>query len=170
MGDPFNLQRFVDAQARECSYPQVLRELGEGRKQGHWIWWIFPQLKDLGMTTYANHYGITSMEEARAYLAHPVLGPRLRECARRLATSQALRPITLIVGQIDALKVRSSMTLFAAAADDDPARADFKAVLDRFYGGEADARTLEMLNRARAPAQSGLSTSSIRPEHQLNQA
>lgn len=150
MGDPFNLQRFVDAQAQQCSYPQVLRELAEGRKQGHWIWWIFPQLSGLGMTTYADHYGITSLAEAEAYLAHPVLGPRLRQCARRLATTPALRPITLIVSPVDALKVRSSMTLFAAAADaadDNAARADFQAVLDRFYDGEPDSRTLDMLRR-----------------------
>lgn len=145
----FNLQRFVDAQEQGCSYPQVLRELGAGRKQGHWIWWIFPQLKGLGMTAYAQHYGIASLEEARAYLAHPELGARLRECARTLATAPALRPITMIVGPIDALKVRSSMTLFIAAAADQPeARADFQAVLNRYYEGKPDVRTLDMLNEA----------------------
>ncbi|WP_066897594.1 DUF1810 domain-containing protein [Mycolicibacterium houstonense] len=142
MSDPFDLQRFVDAQARV--YPQVLAELRDGRKRSHWIWFVFPQLRGLGRSATADHYGIASTEEARGYLAHPTLGPRLRECARLVVEIDG-RTAEEIFGRPDCMKVRSSMTLFAAAADD---AADFQAVLDTLYDGRADPLTLEMLSAA----------------------
>ena len=137
--DPFNLQRFVDAQDRV--YDQVLAELRAGAKRSHWIWFIFPQLATLGSSSTAKLFGIDSLAEAQAYLAHPVLGTRLRECSR-LVTAIDGRSVDDIFGWPDNLKVRSSMTLFAQATDDN---ADFLAVLDKFYGGEQDPRTLESL-------------------------
>jgi uncharacterized protein (DUF1810 family) len=139
MADPFALQRFVDAQDRV--YDRVLAELRAGAKHSHWIWFIFPQLTELGNSSTAKRFGIGSLPEAQAYLAHPVLGPRLRECAR-LVTAIENRSIEAIFGWPDNLKVRSSMTLFEQATDDN---ADFVAVLDTFYGGERDTRTLELL-------------------------
>ncbi|MEZ0359549.1 DUF1810 domain-containing protein [Mycobacterium sp. SA01] len=136
---PFDLQRFVDAQDRV--YHQVLAELRAGAKRSHWIWFIFPQLGALGSSSTAKRFGISSLAEAQAYLAHPTLGPRLRQCARLVAAIEG-RSVDEIFGWPDNLKVRSSMTLFAAATDDN---ADFVAVLDRFYGGERDTRTLELL-------------------------
>jgi uncharacterized protein (DUF1810 family) len=139
MDDPFDLQRFVDAQDRV--YKRVLAELRAGAKRSHWIWFIFPQLSGLGNSSTAKLFGIKSLEEARAFLAHPVLGPRLRECTR-LAVSIEGRSVDEIFGWPDNLKVRSSMTLFAQATDDN---ADFRAVLEKFYGGQQDPRTLELL-------------------------
>lgn len=139
MTDPFDLQRFVTAQADE--YDRARTELRAGAKRGHWMWFIFPQLSALGHSATAKHFGITSLDEARAYLAHPVLGARLRECAR-LVTAVRGRTIDAILGYPDNLKLRSSMTLFARAADDN---ADFVAVLDKYYDGEPDRRTLELL-------------------------
>ncbi|WP_179472165.1 DUF1810 domain-containing protein [Mycolicibacterium vinylchloridicum] len=139
MADPFDLQRFVDAQDRV--YDRVLAELRAGAKRSHWIWFIFPQLAELGNSSTAKRFGIGSLAEAQAYLAHPILGPRLRECARLVAAITDT-PIDAIFGWPDNLKVRSSMTLFANATADN---ADFVAVLDTFYGGEPDARTLELL-------------------------
>lgn len=140
MADPFELQRFVDAQS--ACYDTVLSELRAGRKRTHWIWFVFPQLKGLGSSPTAVRYGIASIEEARAYLAHPILGPRLRECSRLLANIDRV-PIAEIVGRPDDMKVRSSMTLFAHADDDN---ADFVAVLDKFYAGVPDPVTLERLS------------------------
>jgi len=137
--DPFDLQRFVDAQDRV--YDQVLGELRAGAKRSHWIWFIFPQLAALGSSSTAKRFGIASLAEARAYLAHPVLGARLHECARLVVAIDG-RSVHDIFGWPDNLKVRSSMTLFAHATDDN---ADFLAVLDKFYGAEQDARTLELL-------------------------
>ena len=139
MDGPFDLQRFVDAQDRV--YDGVLAELRAGAKRSHWIWFVFPQLSGLGRSSTAELFGIESLAEARAYLAHPVLGPRLRECAR-LAVSIEGRSADQIFGWPDNLKVRSSMTLFARATDDN---ADFLAVLDKFYGGQQDPLTLELL-------------------------
>lgn len=139
VADPFNLQRFVDAQADV--YDRVRAELRAGAKRGHWIWFIFPQHSALGHSQTAKHFGIGSLDEARAYLAHPVLGPRLRECARLVSAVRG-RTINAVFGSPDDLKVRSSMTLFAEATDDD---ADFTAVLGKYYGGEPDPRTLELL-------------------------
>jgi uncharacterized protein (DUF1810 family) len=140
--DPFDLRRFVEAQAPV--YDAALAELSAGRKRSHWMWFVFPQLRGLGSSPAAHHYGISSLAEARAYLAHEVLGARLRECAR-LAASIEGRTVEQIFGRPDDLKLRSSMTLFATAADDPAAAADFVAVLDAFFGGEKDPRTVELL-------------------------
>jgi uncharacterized protein (DUF1810 family) len=141
--DPFDLQRFVDAQARV--YDDVLAELRNGAKRSHWIWFVFPQLRGLGRSATAQRYGISSLDEARAYLAHPVLGPRLRECTGLVAAIDG-RSVDEIFGWPDNLKVRSSMTLFAHATDDN---SGFRAVLDKFYDGEEDPATVELLNSAR---------------------
>lgn len=141
--DPFDLQRFVVEQDRV--YGSVIDELRRGRKRGHWIWFVFPQVRGLGHSAMAHRYGISSLDEARAYLAHEVLGPRLRECAR-LVTHIGGRSADDIFGWPDNLKVRSSMTLFARATDDN---ADFRAVLDKFYDGEDDPATVELLSEAR---------------------
>ena len=115
MSDPYDLQRFVDAQ--NPVFDQVLAELRAGRKRSHWIWFIFPQIRGLGASPMANRYAISSIEEARAYLDHPILGPRLRECTR-LVTEIEGRTIAEIFGYPDDLKFRSSMTLFAHATPD----------------------------------------------------
>src|SRR3954454_8703408 len=141
--DPFDLQRFVDAQAR--AYDNVLAELRNGAKRSHWIWFVFPQLRGLGRSDTAQHYGISSLDEARAYLAHPVLGGRLRECTALVAAIDG-RSVDEIFGWPDNLKVRSSMTLFARATDDN---SGFREVLDKFYSGEEDPATVELLNAAR---------------------
>jgi uncharacterized protein (DUF1810 family) len=137
--DPFDLQRFVDAQTPV--YPQVLDELRAGRKRSHWIWFIFPQSAGLGSSATAARYAISSLDEARAYLRHDVLGPRLRECTR-LVNALHGRSIADIFGSPDDMKVRSSMTLFAhATADND----DFAVLLARYYDGEEDPLTLQRL-------------------------
>jgi uncharacterized protein (DUF1810 family) len=141
--DPFDLRRFVDAQDRV--YDTVRAELRSGAKRSHWIWFVFPQLRGLGHSAAAQHYGISSLDEARAYLAHEVLGPRLRECTRLVAAIDG-RSVEAIFGWPDNLKVRSSMTLFAHATDDN---AEFRAVLDKFYDGEDDPTTVERLSTAR---------------------
>ncbi|OLP01124.1 calpastatin [Mycolicibacterium porcinum] len=143
--DTYGLQRFVTAQ--DPVYPAVLAELREGRKRSHWIWFIFPQLRGLGRSPTAAHYGIASAEEARAYLAHPTLGPRLRECTT-LVTQIDGRTAEQIFGWPDWLKVRSCMTLFAEVAADPAERAEFQAVLDKFYDGLEDHATLELLSAA----------------------
>jgi uncharacterized protein (DUF1810 family) len=137
--DPFDLQRFVDAQDRV--YATVISELRGGRKRSHWIWFVFPQLRGLGRSATAEFYGISSLEEARAYLAHDVLGTRLRECTR-LVTQIDGRSADDIFGWPDNIKVRSSMTLFARATADN---ANFRAVLDELYDGVEDALTVEQL-------------------------
>src|SRR5258707_13715651 len=126
--DPFDLQRFVDAQDR--AYDIVLAELRAGAKRSHWIWFVFPQLRGLGHSATAVRYGISSLDEARAYLAHPVLGSRLRECARLVARIDG-RSTDDIFGWPANLKVRSSMTLFARATAE---TAEFRAGLAMFYG------------------------------------
>ncbi|MCW2556255.1 MAG: hypothetical protein JWP55_219 [Mycobacterium sp.] len=136
--DPFDLRRFVDAQDRV--HDAVLTELRAGAKRSHWMWFVFPQLRQLGRSPTAVHYGIGSRDEAVAYLDHPILGPRLRECTRLVAAADG--PIEQVMGHVDALKLRSSMTLFANATDDDR---DFLDVLERHYGGEPDALTVELL-------------------------
>jgi uncharacterized protein (DUF1810 family) len=137
--DPFDLRRFVSAQSG--IYRTAVAELREGRKRGHWMWFIFPQLRGLGGSAMAARYGITSLEEARAYLAHEVLGPRLRECARLVNEVQD-RSIVDIFGSPDDLKLRSSMTLFAHATDDNQ---DFVALLDNYFYGQEDPLTLARL-------------------------
>ena len=141
--DPFDLRRFVDAQDRV--YDTVLAELRNGAKRSHWIWFVFPQLRGLGHSPTAQRFGISSLDEARAYLAHPVLGPRLRGCTRLVAAIDG-RSVDQIFGWPDNLKVRSSMTLFARATDDN---AEFRAVLDKFYNGDDDPATVERLSTAR---------------------
>ena len=136
--DPFDLQRFVDAQ--DGVYPTVLDDLRAGIKHSHWIWFVFPQLRGLGHSPTAHRFGIGSLAEATAYLGHEVLGPRLRECAHLLLAAQG-RSAREILGQPDDLKVRSSMTLFAHAGDDPV----FGDVLDAFYEGQEDPATLHML-------------------------
>jgi len=138
--DRFDLQRFVDAQARV--YPDVLDELRAGRKRSHWIWFIFPQVDGLGSSPTAARYAISSLDEARAYLRHDVLGPRLHECTRLVNAVQG-RSIGEIFGSPDDLKVRSSMTLFARATQDNE---DFVELLARYYGGEEDPLTWERLS------------------------
>ncbi|OBF56669.1 calpastatin [Mycobacterium sp. 852002-50816_SCH5313054-b] len=140
--DPFDLKRFVDAQ--DPVYRNVVDELRAGRKRSHWMWFVFPQLRGLGSSPTAVHYGISSLEEARAYLAHELLGPRLRECTRLVNEAQG-RSAADIFGSPDDLKLRSSMTLFSRATDDNE---EFVAVLDMYYDGEPDERTLARLDRA----------------------
>jgi uncharacterized protein (DUF1810 family) len=140
MTDPHDLQRFVDAQSRV--YDTVVAELRGGRKRSHWIWFIFPQIAGLGSSATAARYAISSLDEARAYLAHDVLGPRLRECARLVNEIQGAS-IDDIFGWPDNLKVRSSMTLFAHAADDND---EFVALLDTYYNGQEDPATLQRLS------------------------
>jgi uncharacterized protein (DUF1810 family) len=137
--DGFDLDRFVEAQ--RLDFEPALAELEAGRKRGHWIWYVLPQLRGLGSSPMSYRFGIDGIEEARAYLAHPVLGPRIRECARVIAAS-ATSSADAFFGYPDNLKVRSSMTLFMRADPEEPA---FRAVIDRFYGGRPDARTDEML-------------------------
>ena len=139
----FDLRRFVDAQDRV--YDTVLAELRNGAKRSHWIWFVFPQLRGLGHSATAVRYCISSLDEARAYLAQPVLGSRLRECARLVARIDG-RSADDIFGWPDKLKVRSSMTLFARATNEN---AEFRAVLDKFYDGEDDPATVELLSAAR---------------------
>lgn len=133
-----DLERFV--QAQELMYPMAFDEVRNGRKRGHWIWYIFPQLKGLGMSENSQYYGINGIEEARAYLQHPVLGARLREIT---AAFLALKGESAegVFGHLDAMKVCSCMTLFNEVSDDDL----FRKVLDCYYNGVADDRTLEML-------------------------
>ncbi len=135
------LDRFVDAQ--RATWDQALTELVEGEKRGHWMWFILPQLRGLGFSTMAQRYGIADADEARAYLAHPVLGTRLTEAAQALLAHEG-RDIERILGDIDAVKLRSSMTLFEAVADEEDG-ALFGEVIDVFYDGDRDERTLEML-------------------------
>ena len=139
--DSYELDRFVDAQERGGTYAAALRELRAGRKTSHWMWFVFPQLAGLGRSATAQAYALSSLDEARAYLAHPVLGARLRECVAALL-GHADASAEEVLGVIDALKLRSSMTLFARAAPDEPA---FDHVLDAFSGGEPDPRTDELL-------------------------
>jgi uncharacterized protein (DUF1810 family) len=135
--DDFNLQRFVEAQDGELAYDRALAELRQGRKRGHWIWFVFPQIEGLGSSETARYYAISSLAEASAYLQHPVLGPRLGEAAGALLQLSARDPAA-ILGELDAMKLRSSMTLFAHV---DGAAREFQRVLDEFYGGIADAAT-----------------------------
>jgi uncharacterized protein (DUF1810 family) len=129
VGTSFDLERFVKAQ--DPIYDSVCAELRKGRKQGHWMWFIFPQLRGLGSSEMSNRFGISSQEEAKAYLKHPILGPRLRECARLVNSVQG-RTIHQIFGYPDDLKFKSSMSLFASVAPEDPV---FKEALQRLCEG-----------------------------------
>jgi len=143
VNDPHNLQRFIDAQ--DGVYETALAELCAGQKQSHWMWFIFPQLAGLGFSPTAQYYAITSLDEARAYLAHQLLGPRLRECVDAILRWSKERTAEQILGSIDAVKLKSALTLFDAV---DP-NALFAAGLAAFYGGERDERTLALLNARR---------------------
>jgi len=136
MGDPYALDRFL--QAQDSVMDAVRNELRAGRKRGHWMWFVFPQLKGLGASSTAQFYGIASLDEARAYLAHPVLGARLRECCALLLAVPG-KSAHEILGSPDDLKLRSCATLFSLAA---PGQSRFREVLQRFYGGEPDPRTI----------------------------
>ena len=138
MTHAFDLERFVDAQA--TVYTHVLSELRQGRKQSHWMWFIFPQLAGLGHSAMAQRYALCSRDEALAYLGHAVLGPRLRECTA-LVNAVEGRTIREILGNPDDLKFRSSMTLFAAVSPEP----EFAAAIGKFYDGAPDQRTLELL-------------------------
>ena len=138
-GDPFDLQRFVEAQ-NPC-FERVRSELREGKKRGHWIWFIFPQIKGLGHSPMAQKFAISSRDEAKAYLAHPILGPRLRECSE-LVNSIEGRSLGEILGSPDDLKFRSCMTLFAHAMQDNQIFVD---ALQKYCAGKPDPLTLERL-------------------------
>jgi uncharacterized protein (DUF1810 family) len=135
--DPYDLARFVAAQDAGGTYDRAVAELRAGRKATHWMWFVFPQIAGLGYSPAARAYAISSLDEARAYLAHPVLGPRLVECAAIL-TGVPERTAEQILGGVDALKLCSSMTLFMRAAPGEPA---FRQVLDRYFGGVPDPAT-----------------------------
>lgn len=138
--DPFHLARFVEAQAGV--HERALAELRAGRKTSHWIWFVFPQVEGLGSSPMAQRYAIGSLEEARAYLEHPQLGPRLKACTAAALEHQD-KSAREIFGSPDDLKLRSSLTLFATAAPDEPL---FRRALDRFFAGEPDPLTVRKLN------------------------
>ena len=139
MSDPYNLQRFVDAQ--NPVFERVCAELRAGQKRGHWIWFVFPQLRGLGHSEMATRFAISSREEAEEYLKHPVLGPRLRECTRLVMLVEG-RSINQIFGYPDDLKFRSSMTLFVSATAD---KQIFNDALQKYFAGEPDPLTIERL-------------------------
>ena len=141
MDDEHGLQRFVEAQDRDGTYDQALREVRAGRKRSHWMWFVFPQVAGLGRSATAQHYALSGLAEARAYVAHPVLGPRLLECAGALAGLEETDAVA-VLGPVDAQKLQSSMTLFAQAAPDEQA---FRDVLGRYFGGEPDEATTRRL-------------------------
>ncbi len=141
MDDPFELSRFTAAQDSAGTYRQALSELRSGSKRSHWMWFVFPQIAGLGMSPTSRRYAVSSLAEARAYLAHPVLGPRLLDCARAVLAVQG-RSAEQIFGGIDARKLQSSATLFLRAAPDEPV---FRQVLDRYFDGAADAGTDRLL-------------------------
>jgi uncharacterized protein (DUF1810 family) len=138
--DPFDLQRFVDAQ--EVSYLDALAELRAGKKRSHWSWYVLPQFAGLGSSAMSVRYAIRSLAEARAYLAHPVLGARLRECVAALNAHSGLSASQML-GEVDAQKLHSCLTLFARAGGAEPL---FAAALDRFFSGRTDAATLALLS------------------------
>lgn len=136
--DPFQLKRFVEAQ--EGVFDTALSELRDGAKRSHWMWFIFPQIAGLGHSPMSQRYAIRSLDEARAYLEHPMLGPRIRECVEALLVWPGRRDATAILGPVDAMKLRSSLTLFATAAPDDV----FERALTAFFGSP-DPATLRLL-------------------------
>jgi uncharacterized protein (DUF1810 family) len=139
MDNGFDLQRFVAAQ--DPVYHRVRAELAAGRKTSHWMWFVFPQLRGLGLSATAQHYGLASLREAQAYWNHPVLGPRLRECVA-LVLAVDDKSAAQVFGSPDDMKLRSSLTLFAKAAPQEPV---FQAALAKYFEGEPDARTLALL-------------------------
>jgi uncharacterized protein (DUF1810 family) len=140
MSDPYDLQRFVEAQA--STYEAALKELQAGRKRSHWMWFVFPQIAGLGFSPMAQRYALSGIEEARAYLDHPLLGPRLRACTEAVNGIEG-RSAHEVFGSPDDLKFRSSLTLFAAAASDEPL---FGQALARYFDGAPDPRTLQALS------------------------
>lgn len=142
MDDPYDLGRFV--QAQEGIYEQALAELRAGRKRSHWMWFIFPQYQGLGRSATSQYYAIRSREEAAAYLEHPVLGPRLRECAQAVLNVQG-KSAYEIFGSPDDMKLRSCATLFAAVTSEP---SPFHDLLNQYFNGEADQATLDLLRRA----------------------
>ena len=139
--DPYRLERFLRAQDSDGTYQRAVGELRAGRKVSHWMWFVFPQVAGLGFSATSQRYAISGLAEAQAYRGHPVLGPRLAECARIVAAS-TVGTAGEIFGPVDAMKLRSSMTLFAAAAPDDPV---FGEVLAKYFGGVPDDATLARL-------------------------
>jgi len=139
--DPHNLNRFV--QAQEHDYDQALGEIRAGRKRSHWMWYVFPQFTGLGSSPTSAHYAIKSVQEATAYLAHPVLGPRLLECADAALQIEG-RSALEVFGSPDDMKLRSSATLFASVSAEGSV---FHQIIDKYFGGEQDVRTIELLNR-----------------------
>ena len=139
MDDAHDLDRFLKAQ--DAAYADALDELRAGRKRSHWIWFVFPQIAGLGHSPTAQYYAIKSLDEARAYLAHPILGARLHECLKVLQVLDRT-DARAVFGDLDAMKFRSSLTLFAEA---DPGDAIVEAALDRWFGGEKDEKTLQLL-------------------------
>ncbi len=141
MSDAHDLSRFVEAQERV--YERVTGELGNGRKTSHWIWYIFPQIAGLGFSGMSRKYSIASLDEAKAYLDHPLLGSRLEECVNLVLKTEG-RSAKRILGHTDAMKLRSCLTLFAVV---DPDNAVFQDTLEKYFDGEPDELTLEILNR-----------------------
>jgi len=141
MADPYNLQRFIEAQ--RDYFEVALKEIHEGSKQSHWIWFIFPQLAGLGTSPTSRFYAIASLDEARAYLSHALLGPRLRQCLDALLQWAESRTAVRIFGSVDALKLHSSLTLFDRVEPSGP----FAGALAAFFDDEPDQRTLALLNR-----------------------
>ena len=137
--DPFGLARFVDAQA--AIYPRALAEIRQGRKESHWMWFVFPQIAGLGTSPMAQRYAIRGRAEAEVYLAHPLLGTRYRECVDALQDLVGTDAVS-VFGPVDAMKLRSSLTLFIAAG----APAVLTAALDRWFGGQGDAATRDRLD------------------------
>ncbi|MBQ7608842.1 MAG: DUF1810 domain-containing protein [Desulfovibrionaceae bacterium] len=144
MDDSASLERFVKAQNQDSTYQRALSEIQNGRKTSHWIWYVFPQIVGLGISDMSVYYGIKNRAEAQAYLAHPVLGPRLHEVAQALLDLPKKDPVA-VLGSLDALKVCSSMTLFLAIAPKDPI---FQSVIDTLYGGQCDKKTLQLLHES----------------------
>jgi uncharacterized protein (DUF1810 family) len=141
MADPFDLQRFVDAQDAGGAYERALAELRAGRKQSHWMWFVFPQVEGLGFSAMSRRYALSGVAEATAYLAHPVLGARLRNCVAAVNAAPG-GDARALMGSPDDMKLRSSLTLFGRAAPDDPG---FRAALTKYFGGEEDPATLARL-------------------------
>jgi len=144
MAENSQLKRFIDAQQRD--YEIALTEIRSGRKRSHWMWYIFPQVKGLGFSSTAQHYGIADLKEAEAYLRHPVLGPRLIAMSQELLALENTNA-SHIFGSPDDMKLRSAMTLFASVKDSDPV---FQQVLDKYFQGKTDLQTLTILNRIHA--------------------
>jgi uncharacterized protein (DUF1810 family) len=143
MSDTYDLARFVEAQEAGGTYRSALAELRNGRKVSHWMWFVFPQLAGLGRSSTARHFAISSVNEARAFLEHEVLGPRLREATEAVADLRGLSAMQ-IFGSVDAMKLHSSMTLFALCGTDSDAKL-FRRVLDQYFGGRTDDATNKLL-------------------------